>query len=61
MVPVAAGWFDAAELRVVEADRGTGSVGRAPLGQQAPVADWLTQVEVHRLGHAGWSWAVCSD
>jgi hypothetical protein len=55
------GWFDAPELRVVEADRGTGSVGRAPLGQQAPVANWLSEAQVHRLDHGGWSWAVCSE
>jgi len=55
------GWADAPDLRVVEADRGTGSVGRAPAGQQAPVSDWIDQPHVHRLDHRGWSWAVSSE
>ena len=55
------GWSDTPQLRVVEADRGTGSVGRAPLGTPAPVADWVEPGHVHRLDHRGWSWAVSSE
>jgi hypothetical protein len=55
------GWFDAPELRVVETDRGTGSVGRAPLGQEAPVSEWSEPAHVHRLDHGRWSWAVSGE
>lgn len=55
------GWFEAPELRVVEADRAPGSVGRAPLGQLAPVSEWSEPAHVHRLDHRGWSWAVGSE
>lgn len=55
------GWVESPELQVIEADRGTGSVGRAPAGQQAPVSEWINQEHVHRLDHRGWSWAVSSE
>lgn len=55
------GYFEVPGLRVVEADRGTGAVGRAPLGQQAPAADWAGPAQVHRLEHRGWSFAVSSQ
>ncbi len=48
-------------LVVVEADRGAGSVGRAPLGQAAPAADWMVPEQVHRFEHRGESWAVGSQ
>lgn len=55
------GYFEAPGLWIVEADRGGGCVGRAPLGQQAPAADWAGPAQVHRLEHRGWSWAVSSQ
>jgi hypothetical protein len=55
------GWFEGPELRVVEDDRGVGSVGRAPRGQPAPVTEWPADSHVHRLDHRGWSWAVASE
>jgi hypothetical protein len=55
------GWFDAPELRIVEADVGEGAVGRAPLGQEPPVPDWAAPAHVHRVDHRGWSWSVSSE
>lgn len=55
------GWGDGPDLRVIEAERGTGSVGRAPAGHQAPVSEWIDQPHVHRLDHRGWSLAVSSE
>lgn len=52
---------DGPDVVVVDTDRGTGSVGRAPLGRPAPVADWLSDPHVHRLDARGWSWAVASE
>lgn len=55
------GWDEGPGLRVVEFDGGTGSVGRAPLGEQAAVEEWLEDATVHRFDHGGWSWAVASE
>lgn len=54
-------WADAQDRREVPGLVGWGTVGRAPLGQEAPVTDFVSSDQVVRLDHAGWSWAVALD
>lgn len=49
------------DLWLLPSTRGTGSVGRAPLGTPAPVDEWLAEADVHRFERGGWSWAVASE
>lgn len=54
-------YVEAPDCREVTGGAGSGTVGRAPLAEQAPVSEFSRPEHVLRLDHGGWSWAVASD
>lgn len=52
-------FVEAPDCREIMGASGSGTVGRAGLGDQAPVSEFFRNVV--RLEHGGWSWAVASS
>ena len=53
-------WVESPGCREVLGGAGSGTVGRAPLGEEAPVTEFAPSGHAVRLDHDGWSWAVTS-
>ena len=54
-------WVERADCLELETLGGSATVGRAPLGGDPPVSEFVPSEQVHRLDHGGWSWAVAPE
>ena len=58
--PWRSAWVEQQDCLRVQDGRGEATVGRAPLGADAPVSEFAPAERVVRLDALGWSWAVAS-